>query len=218
MFQLFTPGSDALCPKKVKDSETALPKGRRATVPLGMIWTYTGSVPVLFQVVPQSPSLLCPASLSTGLAGNPGLQAPAPCPNTALFPLLLMALPECGKQDFILLLSPEEKHTSARERNLNPNLEIQRDSGMAGITQEPHCQVKSYTEDHGIKEFENISYPLRAVLGLPAPHVLPQPRCLPSSSVLSFSSQSCPCSRFFISGLMSPTPKASQRLTQAPRG
>lgn len=76
-------------------------------------------------------ALLCPASLSTALAGNPRLQAPAPCPHTVLFPLLLTALPELGKQDFILLLSLEQKCTSDRERNLNHNLEIQRDSGLA---------------------------------------------------------------------------------------
>lgn len=64
-------------------------------------------------------------------AGNPALQPPAPCPHTVLFPLLLTALPELGKQDFILLLSPEQKRTSTRERNLNHNLEIQRESGLA---------------------------------------------------------------------------------------
>lgn len=89
-------------------------------------------------------------------------------------------------------------------------------SGTAGITQEPHCQMKSYTEIR-TREFENTSYPLRAVLGLPAPHVLPQLCCLPSSSMVSFSSQPCPC-RFFISGLMSPAPKASQRLPKGLHG
>lgn len=108
-----------------------LPKGQRATVPLGMFLTDRGSVPVLFQAAPQSPSLLCPASLSTGLAENPAPQAPAPCPHTVLFPLLLTALPELGKQDFILLLSLEQKRKSARERNPNHNLEIQREWGLA---------------------------------------------------------------------------------------
>lgn len=103
-----------------------LPKGWRDAVPLGIFWTDSSSVPVLFQAAPQNP-----VSLSTGLTGNPGLQAPAPCPHTVLFPLLLMALPEREKQDFIVLLSPEQKCTNARERNLNHNLEIQRDSRLA---------------------------------------------------------------------------------------
>lgn len=140
--------------------------------------------------------------------------SPASCslPSHCAFPIVVDSFARAWETGFHFALIPgaeTHKHQGKKSEPQPGNPEGVR-SGMAGITQEPHCQMKSYTEIR-TREFENTSYPLRAVLGLPAPHVLPQLCCLPSSSMVSFSSQPCPC-RFFISGLMSPAPKASQRL------
>lgn len=93
-------------------------------------------------------TLPCLYVLALSIGGNQAIQASASCSYAVLFLLMPTALQELGKQDFTLLLSLEQKLTSARERNLemlNHNLEIQRAgfwSGMAEITQQPYSQEK----------------------------------------------------------------------------
>lgn len=59
-------------------------------------------------------SLPCPYGLALGVGRNRAIQACPPCSYAVLF-LVPTALQELGKHDFTLLLSLEQKLTSARE-------------------------------------------------------------------------------------------------------
>lgn len=172
--------------------------------------------------------LPCPYVLALGIGRNRASQASAPCSYAVLFLLMPTALQQLGKQDFALLLSLEQKLTSARDRNLerlNHNPEIQRAglrSGTAGITQQPYFQEIRINpmsfKPHRISSLLP-SAPAPA-LRFPNLHVLPQfsafpSGCLSNNLMVSFFSQPRQCKervfRFRINLPNSTLPKGLHR-------